>query len=53
MKLRMTDADKGILDYASCAIGLALAAPVVLRRLRTRWVSSTAVPYKIQDGSQS
>jgi hypothetical protein len=53
MKARMTDADKGILDYASCAFGLALAAPIVLRRPRTRWVSSTAIPYKIQEGSQS
>jgi hypothetical protein len=49
----MTDADKGILDYASCAIGLALAAPIVLRRFRARWVSCVAFPFKVQEGLQS
>jgi hypothetical protein len=53
MRVHMTDADKGVLDYASCAIGLALMAPIVLRRLRTRRVSSTVVPCRFQEGSQS
>ena len=53
MKARMTDAGKGVLDYASCVIGLALMAPIALRRPRTRWVSCTAIPFKVQEGSQS
>lgn len=53
MRADMTDADKGVLDYASCAIRLALMTPIALRRLHTRWVSCTAVPYKIHEGSQS
>jgi hypothetical protein len=53
MRVHMTDADKGVLDYASCAIGLAPMAPIALRRLRTHLVSSIAIPYKVQEGSQS
>jgi hypothetical protein len=53
MRAHMTDADKGALNYACCVIGLALTAPIALRRLRTRWVSCTAIPYKIQEGAQS
>lgn len=53
MRADMTDADKGILAYAPCAKGLALIAPIALRRLRTRWVSCVAIPHKLQEGSQS
>jgi hypothetical protein len=53
MRVHMTDADKGVHDYASCAIGLALMEPIVLRRPRTRWVPCTAIPFKVQEGSQS
>jgi hypothetical protein len=53
MRAHMTDADEGVLNYACWVIGLALTAPSALRRLCTRWVSCTAIPYKIQEGSQS
>jgi hypothetical protein len=53
MRVHMADADKGVLDCASCAIGLALMAPIALRTLRTRWVSSIAIPFKVQEESQS
>lgn len=53
MRADMTDADMGVLDHSSSAIGLALMAPIALRRLPTRWVSCTAIPYKIHEGSQS
>jgi hypothetical protein len=53
MRAHMTDADKGVLEYASCPIGLALPAPIVLRMLRTHWASCVAIPYKLQEGSQA
>jgi hypothetical protein len=53
MRMHMTDADKGVLGCASCAIGLAPTAPIVLRRLRTRWVSRIATPCQLPEGLQS
>jgi hypothetical protein len=53
MRAHRTDADKDVLDYASCAIELALTPPIALRRLRTRWVSCIAIPYQVREGSQS
>ena len=53
MSAHMTDAEKGIPDDASCAIGLAHTAPSVLRSLHMRWVLRPAIPCETQEGSQS
>jgi hypothetical protein len=50
MRVDMTDADKGVLGCACCAIGL---APIARRRLRTRWVSRIATPCQLPEGLQS
>jgi hypothetical protein len=53
MRVDVTCPDDSVLDYTSCPIGSALVAPIVLRVFRTHWVSCIAIPYKLQEGSQS
>ena len=53
MRAHVADAEKDVLDCASCAIGLELTAPIVLRRCREGSVSCMAIRYEIQEGSQS
>ena len=53
MSAHTTDADKSLLDDASCAIGWAQTAPSVLRELCMRWVPRLAIPCEVQEGPQS
>ena len=53
MRVHMTDADKAVLGCACCAGGLAPTAPIVLRRLPTRWVSRIATTGRLPEGLQS